>query len=230
MKTQSLPKRLSWLAAGVVLALSGAGLQAQQIYRSVGADGRVTFSDQPPPPSAVGKTTAAAGAPSGASGGLASLPFELRQVASRYPVTLYTGANCGPCGSGRAFLSSRGVPFTEKTVSTNEDIAALQRISGDSSLPFATIGGQQLKGYSETEWAQFLDAAGYPKTSQLPASYRQPAATPLVAAQKPDTPTADAKGGAAEGAAIATTTNRRSGPAASGSAPAANDNPAGIRF
>ncbi len=230
MTTKPLPKSLHWLTACAVIALTSAGLQAQQVYRSVGPDGRVTFSDQPPPPSAAGKTTAMAGASSGASGGNASLPFELRQIASRYPVILYTGANCGPCAAGRAFLSSRGVPFTEKIVSTSEDIAALQRISGDSALPFATIGSQQLKGYSETEWAQFLDAAGYPKTSQLPASYRPPAATPLVAAQKPAPATADANGGAAEGAATVTTTNGRNGSAAPGAAPAANDNPAGIRF
>jgi hypothetical protein len=48
-------------------------------------------------------------------------------------------------------------------------------------LPSATIGGQQLKGYSDSEWSQYLDAAGYPKSSTLPAGYRNPAATPLVA-------------------------------------------------
>ena len=85
-------------------------------------------------------------------------------------------------------LSARGVPFTEKTVTSNEDVEALKRLAGASSVPFLTIGGQQLKGFSEVEWSQFLDAADYPKTSQLPASYRQPPATPLVAAQQPQAP------------------------------------------
>ena len=151
---------------------------AQPVYRIVGADGKVTFSDKPPVEAKV-KITSAAGK---SSGGIAnsSLPFELRQVAQKYPVTLYTGENCGPCQSARSMLITRGVPFSEKTVSTLEDSQALQRLSGESSLPFATIGGQQLKGFSDAEWTQFLNAAGYPAASVLPSSYRQPAATPLV--------------------------------------------------
>jgi glutaredoxin len=166
----------------VLLLLSGQS-KAQAVYRVVGPDGKVTFSDKPPAPSDKVIATGPAGQSGGDAG--AALPYELRQVANKYPVTLYTSSNCVPCGSGRALLSNRGVPFAEKTVNTSEDSEALQRISGESSLPFLTIGGQQIKGYSDAEWTQFLDAAGYPKASVLPASYRGPAATPLVAVQKP---------------------------------------------
>jgi glutaredoxin len=193
---------------------SGNDANAQQIYRIVGADGRVTFSDKAPVESA--KATAAPVVPLGSRPQTANLPFELREPASRYPVTLYTAPNCGPCGTGRALLSSRGIPFSEKTVSTNEDIEALKRL-GATSVPFLTIGGQQIKGFAEVEWVQFLDAAGYPKTSQLPAGYSQPPATPLVATQQPQAP---------ERAPAAPATARAAAPAA---APAA-DNPAGIRF
>ena len=151
---------------------------AQPVYRTIGSDGKVTFSDKPPAEGSAKVTTAA-----GASGGgvaSASLPFELRQVAQKYPVTLYTGENCNPCQSARSMLVTRGIPFAEKSVTTAEDSQALQRLSGDNSLPFATIGGQQLKGYSDAEWTQFLNAAGYPIKSVLPSSYRQSAATPLV--------------------------------------------------
>jgi hypothetical protein len=48
-----------------------------------------------------------------------------------------------------------------------------------------TIGSQQIKGFSDSEWTQFLDAAGYPKTSVLPGNYRNAAASPLVEVQKP---------------------------------------------
>jgi glutaredoxin len=109
------------------------------------------------------------------------LPFELRQIAAKYPVSLYTGDNCAPCMSARAMLTARGIPFVEKSVKTAEDSQALQRISGDNTLPFATIGAQQLKGFSDSEWTQFLNAAGYPAVSILPPSYRNPSATPLVA-------------------------------------------------
>ena len=187
-----------------------------QVYRIVGPDGKVTFSDKPP----VTEGASRVGAASSSSGGnaAAGLPYELRQVASKYPVTLYVGDNCGPCGAGRSMLTSRGIPFAEKTVSSNEDGQALQRLSGDRSLPFMTIGSQQLKGFSDSEWTQFLDAAGYPSSSTLPASYRQPAATPLVAVA------------AAPAAAAAVPAARPAAPAPAPRPAPSNDNPAGIKF
>jgi len=211
--------------ARLLFATSLMGLAAaatgQQVYRIVGPDGKVTFSDKPPVETNA-RATAAPTVSLATPGGGSPLPAELRAVAGKFPVTLYTGPNCGPCGAGRAFLSSRGIPFTEKLVSSNEDIEALQRLSnGGAMLPFVTIGGQQLKGYAESEWAQFLDAAGYPKTSQLPPGYRQAAATPLVAAQQTGTtPAGDA-------AAAAPAPARRRAAPAPAPAPA---NPAGITF
>ncbi len=192
-------------------------LHAQQVYRIVGPDGKVTFSDKPPADAATARVATPSG---GAGGGGGALPFELRSVAGKYPVTLYSGNNCNPCGAARAFLSSRGIPFSERTVTTSEDIDALQRLSGSTNLPLVTIGGQQLKGFSEVEWSQFLDAAGYPRTSQLPAGYRNGVASPLVAAQAPR-PAA-----AAPAPAPAPAQQAAPAPAAGPS----SDNPAGIRF
>ena len=152
-----------------------------QVYRIVGPDGKVTFSDKPPMTS--NAKVMAPGTSSGSAGASTSLPLELRQVAAKYPVTLYVGNDCGPCASAKSMLMSRGVPFTEKTINSNDDVQALQRLSGETSLPFLTIGSQQLKGFADSEWTQYLNAAGYPIASVLPASYRPPAPTPLVAAK-----------------------------------------------
>ena len=162
------------LAAGLASPLA----QAQQVYRIVGPDGKVTFSDLRPLTDAKVNETASKGT---GGAGASGLPFELRRVAQKYPVLLYTSDTCGPCGTARSLLSNRGIPFSEKTVATAQDVEALQRLSGDTSLPFLTIGSQQLKGFSDVEWTQFLTAAGYPAKSVLPASYRPPAPTPLVA-------------------------------------------------
>lgn len=219
----SAPASLAARLAVLALATAACAAGAQQVYRIVGPDGKVTFSDKPPVDPGVKAAPAptvplAGGAAASAASG--TLPFELRQVAARYPVTLYTGPNCAPCGSGRSFLSTRGIPFSEKTVSTGEDIEALNRLSGGSAaLPLLTVGAQQLKGFSEPEWSQFLDAAGYPRTSQLPTSYRPPAATPLVTAQQPLRPEAPAAEAAPSAAA----------PAPAPATPPGS-NPAGITF
>ena len=206
------------LFAAAALLLAAASAHAQPVYRIVGPDGKVTFSDRAPDANAAAITP---GGSQRADSAGDVLPPALRQPTSRFPVTLYTsGTNgeCAPCASARTLLIQRGVPFTEKTVNTNEDIDALKRLSGDASLPFGTIGGQQLKGFSDVEWTQYLDAAGYPAQSQLPPSYRRPAATPLVAAVP--LPAAPAKAPASE-------PRRTPAPAPGSPAPS---NPAGIIF
>ena len=139
----------SLFSAGALAVLTFAGssvfdANAQQIFRIVGPDGRVTFSDKPPLDPGVRATPAKTVALPGARGtDISALPFELRQAATRYPVTLYTAPECAPCGAGRTMLTSRGIPFAERTVTTREDIEALRRLAGSISLPFLTIGGQQ---------------------------------------------------------------------------------------
>jgi glutaredoxin len=216
---QGAAARIKALTLGLLLLAAGSYSAAahaqQQVYRIVGPDGKVTFSDQPPP-AASKATVTTTSADSAGSAPTAALPFELRKVAVQYPVTLYTGDNCAPCTSARSLLTTRGIPFSEKTVISNEDSLALKRISGESMLPFLTIGSQQLKGFSDVEWTQFLDAAGYPKASVLPASYRQVAATPLVTVNAP----AAAAPAVAPAAPVANTTPV--------TAPASS--PSGIRF
>lgn len=214
-------------ARPAVLALLGLATawsltaNAQQVFRIVGPDGRVTFSDRPP---AEGQAKTApvvsmSGSNAAAAAADNNLPFELRTAATRYPVTLYSRPGCVPCDSGRAFLAGRGIPFQERTVTSQEDVEALTRLAGTPTLPFATIGAQQLKGFSEVEWSQFLDAAGYPRSSQLPPGYRQQAARPLVVATQPAAAPADAPERVAR--------PQRTAPAAPAE-PA--DNPTGIRF
>lgn len=195
---------------------------AQQVFRIVGPDGRVTFSDKPPL-DASAKVAPALSLGSGGGTGPA-LPFELRQAVSKYPVMFYSSSNCGPCGAGRAYLTSRGIPFTEKTIVTAEDAEALQRIAGESLVPLLTVGGQQIRGYSDSEWGQFLDAAGYPARSVLPGSYRNPAPAPLVAVQRATPAAAQARTPVSAPAQA----NQPQGAAAE-SGPNTS-NPAGIRF
>lgn len=211
---------LALLSPLCLLAASG-WVQAQQVYRTVGPDGKVTFSDRAPLKDApAAKAQRAAAAPEGAQS--AALPYELRLVATRFPVTLYTGSDCTPCVSARNLLINRGVPFTERTVSSNEDIEAFQRLNGNTGLPFGTIGGQQLNGFSSSEWTQYLDAAGYPKQSQLPPGYQRAPATPLVALKRPE-PAAGSRPQSSDLPAAP----RTAAPPAQNPAPS---NPAGIRF
>ncbi len=213
------------------------------VFKVVDRLGRITFTDKVPNERGLnvvqgtGRNELTVAGP-----GFANLPAGLNRIVDRFPVTLYSGENCNPCALARSALIARGVPFIERTVKSQEDVEALQRISGDSSLPLVTIGGQQIKGFSDVELAQTLDAAEYPRTSLLPASFRNPGATPLVAASRA---TAVAQTGAANVAGGLTdvdgntisTRNGRGNPEAAASraaraeaAAAAAANPTGIKF
>ncbi|TAN10585.1 MAG: NrdH-redoxin [Burkholderiaceae bacterium] len=165
-----------------------------------------------------------ASAQTGNNAGNGPLPYAVAQAAQRYPVTLYASSNCSPCDSARAFLNQRGIPFVEKTISSNADLAALKDLTHATNVPALTIGTQSLDGFSSSAWSQYLDAAGYPKTSQLPAGWQNGAASPLAPSQPADvTPGANATQAAGADNAPATTEPPvKPEPSAT--------NPAGIRF
>ena len=163
-------------AFAVVAVLAAAPALAQ--YKVVGPDGKVTYTDRAP--SEGGRITAL-GARNAASPADADLPFELRSVAEKYPVTLYTlSGSCESCNSARQLLKARGVPFSERQVVTSEDADALEKLTGAREAPTLMIGSQTLRGLTSDVWASYLDAAGYPRESKLPATYQYRAAAPIV--------------------------------------------------
>lgn len=206
-------------ATCLLLCLAGAA-QAQGIQRIVGPDGRVTYTDRvtatvpsaPAPGTAAPTSTAAASEAS-------TLPYTLRLAVQRYPVTLYTGDKCNPCASARDLLHKRGVPFVEKTVTTPDDAQAFAALGVDNVLPLVTLGAQRVSGLQTNDLHRYLDAAGYPATSQLPRTHRNPAPQPLAApaAPAPVTPQAG-------------TLAPITAPAAPVTPAPASNNPAGIRF
>ncbi len=145
------------LAVSLALVSS---LALAQTYRWVDpATGRTMITDTPPPGSAR-QVSRATSAP---TGGDAQLPFATRQAAQNFPVTLYTGADCGPCTQARELLSKRGIPFTEKNVRTDADISELKALAGEATIPVLKVGRQTIKGFEASSYNSTLDLAGYPK-------------------------------------------------------------------
>jgi glutaredoxin len=176
-------KKTSGWSCAVAFAALFAAIPAHALYKVVTPDGKVTYTDTPPPPSSGTKVIQL-----GASANVipdVALPLELRQVTQRFPVTLYTMKTCDPCDSARTLLRERGVPFAEKLILTNDDAEALSRVSGSRDAPTLTIGGQVLRGFAPDQWSTYLDSAGYPRESRLPATYQYPPATPLTAPPAP---------------------------------------------
>lgn len=171
------------ILSGAVLLLVGLVPAAHAQYKIIGADGRVTYTDQPPTGNVKSVEQRSFGGSNAAEVGL---PPELEQVMRRYPVTLYSTEKCEPCNSARTFLRARGVPFTERTVRSDEDIIVFRRISPEGTIPVVTIGTGKQLGFEAGALGAALTAAGYPTESRLPEGYKpagpESVVTPISAA------------------------------------------------
>jgi glutaredoxin len=167
----------------VAAALAGQASAQTNVYKWTDKDGKVHFSDTPPPAEAKDAQQKRMG---GGGGEDTQLPYATQLAAQRNPVTLYTGTDCGdPCSRGRELLARRGVPYAERDAQNNPaDQEALKKLVGGLDVPTLVIGERSTKGYDEDSWQSALDAAGYPRT-RLPgqAPLRQP--PPPVAPAKP---------------------------------------------
>jgi glutaredoxin len=143
---------------GALLLLLCCGSALAQSYRWTDSSGRTVISDSPPPPS-VGPVSIRGSQPPPAP----EVPYAVRQAAARHPVTLYTAERCvEECRQAREHLTRRGVPFTEKRVSSEEEVADLKQRFGEAAVPSLQVGRQVQRGFSRRHFDDLLDAAGYP--------------------------------------------------------------------
>lgn len=189
-----------------------------QLYKWVGPDGKVTYSDAPPP-SVATKVETRSLTTSGVN--TADLPYEVAEATKAHPVTLYTTRDCQPCDEGRKLLTERGIPFTEKTVNSNDDIAQYKQAGGDGQLPLLTVGKFRERAFEAGAWNNVLTTAGYPESSRLPKSYRNPPAQAAAPAAPAEEKRAPANAGA---------NNTGSRPTATDLPPAIGNAPPGFRF
>ena len=153
--------RLIFLLTAFVAASQ---LCAQETYRWIDPKtGQTIFSDQPPPPSAKQVTKTAGTVQANDK----QMPYATRQAAEKFPVTLYTAANCvEACKQARDLLNGRGVPFSEKMLNSEPEIAELtKRLGSEASTPSIFVGQQSFKGFETGAWNNLLDLAGYPKSA-----------------------------------------------------------------
>jgi glutaredoxin len=137
---------------------------AQTTYRWTDKTGKTVFSDQPPPPEIQAIETKGGQRTEGPP---PQIPYATSQAAGKYPVTLYTTASCtDACVRARALLNGRGVPFSEKLLTSQEEFAEVAKQMGNESfIPGLKVGSQNFPGLEIASWNNLLDLAGYPKTA-----------------------------------------------------------------
>jgi glutaredoxin len=159
-----------------LVLLLGAGFAYAQQYRWIDKDGRVQYTDAPPPAWAkdVRRSNVATAKPAAQQ-----TPFEVARLQKDFPVTLYTAPNCKEgCEAARAALNRRGVPFKEVQVWEPGTAEELKRVSGSDEVPVMLVGRSVQRGFEQGAFDALLDSAGYPKAGVLPALQQKAPGTP----------------------------------------------------
>ena len=158
--------KTSLISSALLLAIATVGalpLTADaQVYRWVDANGRVQYSDQPPPP---GTKNVQEKNVSGNSIQNNELSLAAQDAQKKNPVIVYV-SECGEsCDAAKAYLNQRGIPHTVVDPTRSLELnKKFKEETGGAVVPVIRVGERRLSGWSESSWAAALDAAGYPKT------------------------------------------------------------------
>ncbi|MEW5789671.1 MAG: glutaredoxin family protein [Pseudomonadota bacterium] len=157
----------------LIMLLASPMLHAADLYRWIDANGRIVYSDQPPPATAKQQQKVSG------KGNVVEVDkesYETRVAREANPVILYSNA-CGPiCDQAKEFLAKRGVPYTTRDPSKDPEIALqLKKLVGTLEVPVIVVGRTHQKGFEPNSWGSILDVAGYPKEALLPNGAPPPA-------------------------------------------------------
>ena len=134
-------------------------LVCAQPYKWVDAQGRTHYGDRPPAEAKARPVTAAintySGTPVLKAGGAAGA------AAARESLVIYTTPTCGYCQAAKAHMSRRGIPYTERDVTTSESYEREFRQKGGRGVPLIVAGNRTLNGYSAESLDALLKGAGY---------------------------------------------------------------------
>src|SRR5512139_2586000 len=182
--TGNIMRKIALLLAGCFVLAA----HAQGLYRWVDSEGHVHYGDRPAPQASKVEKKKFSGQSDVSDDEL--LPYASRMARQNFPVTLYVADKCGDiCVQARALLNKRGIPFTEKMLSTQADSDALMKASGGNAIPTLAVGRSFLQGFEAGQWNSELDIAGYPKTAPYgarPVPPSQPASAPVAASAPTD--------------------------------------------
>jgi len=148
----------------LLLVFAAAAAFAQNAYRWVDKNGKVHYSDEPPPPAET-KSVESKRLQGSVEGGPAEYSYEARKAAEEFPVILFVAPDCGElCKEGRNLLRRRGIPFNEAGVETADEFAAFKAATAleKASVPTLVVGRKTQIGWDAELWNGLLDAAGYP--------------------------------------------------------------------
>ncbi len=145
----------------VLGALLSTAVLAQSLYKSIGPDGKVVYSDHPPTGGRVVKTMQFNNLPS-SSLSAAKLEQVRRQKASKQAAiasdqaVIYTTSWCGYCKKAKAYMASKGISYREVDIETESGLAAYAQAGGGEGVPLLQYRGETVRGFSVEGYDQLF--------------------------------------------------------------------------
>jgi glutaredoxin len=162
-----MSKALLHLVAVILLALSCAATGGT-MYKSIGPDGRVVYSDRPPDSGRVEKSLTYKDLPASplpdavlqyreALQKSADKRLENSGAAPSGTVQLFAAAWCGHCRKAKAWLAGKGIAYQEHDIDTPEGkLAFAQTPKRSGGIPLLTWKGEQVQGFSPGAYDAFF--------------------------------------------------------------------------
>jgi glutaredoxin len=156
--------------ACIFFLVCAATAQADTLYKVVGPDGKITYTDRP---AAEGKSVTALEFASAPSSPLPdsvlkyqadlqkSMQNRLAQaskIESSGTPTLFIATWCGYCTRAKAYLKGKGIGFREYDIDTAEGGRAYFEAGGRKGVPLLVAGDKRQQGFSEGSYDKFFAA------------------------------------------------------------------------
>ncbi|HEX5784920.1 MAG TPA: glutaredoxin family protein [Burkholderiaceae bacterium] len=160
------------LALGVALTAMGmvGTISAQTtttLYKTVGPDGKVSYTDRPDPHAAKSQTLSFNHLPASPLSAETVAYIEQLQKAGQQreaqaalgDVVLFSAPWCGHCKKAKSHLARQQVAYREFNIDTPQGKAAYAQAGGKSGVPFLVARGQHVLGYSASAYDALLGKA-----------------------------------------------------------------------
>ena len=143
----------------LIMLLLPVCVQAGTVYKSVGVNGQIIYSDQPPVSGKVDKTLNFSDLPATPIPGSVASKSKLDKsaksnssAAGKMPdstqPTLFMAQWCGYCKQAKSYLSAKHIRYQEYDIDTDEGLRMMNASGGGKGVPVLLWNGQKISGFS----------------------------------------------------------------------------------
>ncbi|MEW5787549.1 MAG: DUF4124 domain-containing protein [Pseudomonadota bacterium] len=144
----------------ILACLAALPAAAEKLYKSVGPDGRIVYSDRPPSDAKTVKSFTVMSLPASPVPPSAQTPSP--SASPGLPVgdgvTLFSADWCGYCRRAKAYLAEKGIGYREYNIDTPDGQATYRQAGGGGSVPLLLYQGRKVQGFTPDGYDRFFAA------------------------------------------------------------------------